>query len=140
MRKMTFFVSCTLALAILAVWVLWAPDSSRQIITVDSASEVEDAVAPTSQGDLSLPPHLQAVSAVMKPVIAPTPEELQELEHEVTQMQSQLTKLVESLDANLENEAERKLIEEKYALLTQDYNSLVLQMVKASSHGQDDQL
>jgi hypothetical protein len=70
-------------------------------------------------------------------VVNLSPEALSEVKIKASVMQEQLNNLTAELNKNLENTKERKIIQEKYAVLTQEYNKLVIQIVKAEAQSRE---
>ena len=61
-----------------------------------------------------------------------TPEQSASIQERSTAIRASLSSLAEELDKHLEDREERKKIEAKYLKLTEEYNELAIQIVKAN--------
>jgi len=77
------------------------------------------------------PPKVEDKLSLSKPAIV----DLKSVKLQATQLETELSLLNKELDKNLQNQNERKKIEDKYKMLTTEYNKLVLQIVKAEPRG-----
>lgn len=76
----------------------------------------------------------QVKALLIEPTVVLSSQELGAVKIKANQMQDELSSLSVELNSNLDNTRERKIIEDKYKSLTEKYNKLVLQIVKAEVH------
>lgn len=114
-------------------WSLQKPSTGETPSTSINAS-AGSAPAQAAGHVINLPPHQQVKKTQAElAAVALSPLELAELKTKVSKMELELTSLTDELDKNLENKLERNKIEEQYKLRSQEYNKLVLQIVKAEA-------
>ena len=135
MKKIIPVVVLVGVVGVAGYWFLEKPNRGATTSTsVNASAGAGVAPAQVAGHANNLPPNQQVKKTQAElAAVALSPLELTELKAKVSKMELELTALTAELDKNLENKLERNKIEEQYKLRSQEYNKLVLQIVKAEA-------